>query len=424
MDRLRANTLTLVASNAGTAALSFVLSALIGRVLGESGLGVYAAALAWTFPLSIIADAGMATLLTREVAADVRLGPAYLRATAPARMLFGGGLALLLIVAASLLSSSGDVVRGIQIAAPLVATAPIYGAFTALFRAQRVMWPIAALNLGMLAAQVTLTALVFVAGGGVLLALAVNTLTSTGQMLAAWGLYRRRFAPSEASAAASPVPGTLALLRQAWPFALAAILAALHIRLSVILLERFTDTATTGIYAAAARFIEGGTMVTRAYFDALFPALAAVAWMSSARADLFRRARSVMLLLGGGFALGGVLLGPALITLVYGPTFEAAGSVLQIAALGLLPATLKSGYLLYGYATGREALANSVVAGTLLLRLVMSVVLIPAGGAVGAALAGLTVELSAYLVLALALRRDMAESKRGPSLGRSPHGTR
>ncbi|MBC8172002.1 MAG: oligosaccharide flippase family protein, partial [Anaerolineae bacterium] len=68
MSRLASNTLTLLTGNAGSAMLSLLLSVLIGRALGKDGLGVYAAALAWVYPVALLADAGLSTLITRDLA--------------------------------------------------------------------------------------------------------------------------------------------------------------------------------------------------------------------------------------------------------------------------------------------------------------------------------------------------------------------
>ncbi|HLV35792.1 MAG TPA: oligosaccharide flippase family protein, partial [Spirillospora sp.] len=192
-SRLSRNTLTLLVSNGGGALLSFALSVLIGRALGEDGLGVYAAALAWVFPLWLLAEFGFETLITREVAQNPTAAPDYLRAAAIARLTLGGGLMLLLLLAAPFITDDAVLAQGLRIAAPLIVVGPFASAFSAVFRAHRVMWPVAALNIGMLALQLPLTALVLVQGGGVLAALAVNTLTSAGQLVAAWAIYRVRF---------------------------------------------------------------------------------------------------------------------------------------------------------------------------------------------------------------------------------------
>ncbi len=269
-SRLSRNTLTLLTSNVGSAILSFLLSVLIGRALGGDGLGVYAAALAWVFPLSLAAEFGLSTLITRDVAQNPDTAEAYLHATTIPRLWLGGTLTLLLFLVAPLLSSDPAIVAGLRISAPLILILPFFGAFTAVFRAHQIMWPIPPLNLGMLVIQVTLTAIVFLTGGGVLLALAVNTLTSAGQLAAAWAIYHFRFRRPSASKNV-PALQVKALLRRAWPFALAAVLAALQTRAGTILLEQLAPTIQVGYYAAATRFVEAARMIPNALFGALVP---------------------------------------------------------------------------------------------------------------------------------------------------------
>jgi O-antigen/teichoic acid export membrane protein len=312
-------------------------------------------------------------------------------------LLLGGGLMLVLVLVAPLLSADARVTTGIQVSAPLVLIGPLFGTYSALFRARRVMWPIAVLNVAMLAAQVALTATAIAAGGSVLAALIVNLLTSAGQLIAAWLIWRHM-----AGLLAMGSPVALApLLRRSGAFAIAGVLAALHLRIGLILLENLGGAESAGHYAAAVRFIEAANLVARAFFDALFPLLAGLAADPPALRRVFRR---TLLGLSGAGLLGTITLiaaTPALIAVTYGPAFTAAGPVLVVAALALVPGLLKSAQTLYWYARGREGFVNAVTLGALLLRVVLSLWLIPGYGAVGAAWANLAVEIVSAAVLLL-----------------------
>jgi O-antigen/teichoic acid export membrane protein len=398
INRLSRNTITLLTSNVGSAALSFILSVLIGRVLKQEGLGVYTAALAWVFPLSLIAEFGLGSLMTRDIAQNPDSADEYLRSTTSARLWLGGGLMLALVIFAPLLSDDPAVIAGLRISAPLIVILPFFGAFTAIFRAKQAMWPIPPLNLGMLVAQVVLTIAVFLAGGGVLAALVVNTLTSAGQLVAAWAVWRWKFYTPMRARHVAPLQ-IIVLLRRAWPFALAAVLAALQTRAGTILLEKLTDTAQVGYYAAGTRFVEAARMIPNALFGALFPALAALAAQQEALQRTFRK---VMLGLGGfGFALGtGFLLFAApIMNLTYGAVFEPAIPVLQIAMWSLLPGLLRAGRTLYWYAQGREQFTNIVTGVALVVQIILSLWLIPLHGASGAAIVSLVTETLALLLL-------------------------
>lgn len=194
--RLSRHTLLLMLNNVGSAALSFALSVLIGRVLGRDGLGAYAAVIAWMFPLGLIAEFGLNTLMTREVAKHPEHAAAYLRAVLRLYAVFGAAVMVALWVCAPLLAHDPAVVDGLRLSAPLLVIAPSFGAFTALFRGVGNMTPIPLLNIGMWLAQLILTALAFAFGGGFFAALVVNVATSAGQLAAAWGVYRRTPPPS------------------------------------------------------------------------------------------------------------------------------------------------------------------------------------------------------------------------------------
>ncbi|MBZ0287587.1 MAG: oligosaccharide flippase family protein, partial [Anaerolineae bacterium] len=124
---LARNTITLLTSNVGGAALSFILSVLIGRVLKQDGLGVYTAALAWVFPLSLIAEFGLGSLMTRDIAQAPDSADDYLRSTTLARLWIGGALTLALVIFAPALSSDPTVIAGLRISAPLIVILPFFG---------------------------------------------------------------------------------------------------------------------------------------------------------------------------------------------------------------------------------------------------------------------------------------------------------
>lgn len=405
-SRLSRNTFALLVSNAGSNLLSLVLQALIARVLGKDGLGAYATALAWITPLSLLAEFGLGTLITRDVAQDAETAAEYLRATTVVRMWLGGGLVLLLVFAAPLLSSDPNVVRGLQISAPLIVINPFFGAFTAVFRARQVMAPITWLNLGMLVAQVGLTVLVFAAGGDIIAAFIVNTATSAGQFVAAWGVWRWRFKQVAVDGAkhVSPIPKipVLPLLRRAFPFAVAAVLAALQTRVGTILLEHLTDTGNVGYYAAATRFVEAGrNLIPNALFGALFPALAALAANTPELRQLFRRMMLLLTAYSVALGVGVSLLGFWIMTLIYGASFSPAVPVLQLAMWSLLPSLLRAGQTLYWYAQGREQFVNWVTGVTLVLQVPLSLWLIPQYGAIGVAVVSLVIESVAFVLLVI-----------------------
>jgi O-antigen/teichoic acid export membrane protein len=325
---------------------------------------------------------------------------------------------LALVLAAPFLSDDASVVQGIQISAPLVLIAPFYGAFTAIFRAYRIMWPIVWLNLGMLLAQVIFTALVFLGGGDVIAALVVNVVTSAAQLAAAWAVWRWKFQQMSEAGLATTIGMSMGnILRRAWPFALAGILAAVQLRFSVILLERLARAGEVGYYAAAIRFIEAGRMIPNALFGALFPILAALAAQPQMMSATFRRVMLGLTIFGAALGVIVTLLAPVIITLTYGEEFLPAAPVLQIAMWTLLPSLLRSGRTLYWYALEQEQFVNVVTVVTLVLQIALGLWLIPMYGAVGAAAVNLVIEGAAFAWLMWPMRRVGREEKENALAG-------
>lgn len=393
-QRLSQNTLALLFSNGGSAILSFVLSVLIGRLLGEEGLGIYASTLAWIFPLSLVTEFGLGTLITRDIAQNPDDAHAYLRASVMARLTIGGGLCLLIWIVAPYLSQDTLVVQGLRLSAPLIVILPFYSSFTAIFRAREIMHPIAWLNLGMLVSQVTLTAIALYLGGDILDILAINVATSAVQLLSAWLVYRRWF-----YRASGKIINVMPLLKASVPFAIAAILAAVQARSSIILLEQFTTTQDVGYYVAASRFVEAGRMLPHAFFDALFPLLAGLATAPEQLKRLFNRVVIGLAIFGVLFGLGMIFASQVLVIWVYGANFAPAVPLLIILSWGLLPMLLKGSRTLYWYANGEENFVNIITAIITVIQIFLAIWIIPHYGAMGAVVVVIIAEISAVILL-------------------------
>ena len=391
MRSVSKNTLYLLIGNVGGTGLAFLLSLLIGRGLGVEALGVYSAVLAWVFSLSMLVDFGISSLFTRDLAQNPDKIPAYLQTGIRQRWLFGGCLIAFLLIAASFLSDNPAVVLGLRISAPLLLIENLFGLYTAIFRAQARMLIIAILNIGMLLVQVVLSILLL--SQGILALLAVNMLTSLGRLGLGWFLSTR--------AKNSETIALNNLLRWAWPFALAGLLAVAQQRMGILMLERLSDLQEVGNFAAVSRFLEAGRMIPNAFFGALFPALASLATNSESLNRYFLRVIAALSAYGGFVAITGFFLAMPILSLSYGDSFLSAELLLKLALFSLLPSLLRSGRTLYCYARGQESFVNTVSLVSLILQFALSFWLIPRLGALGLVLALLIVETIGLLLLYL-----------------------
>jgi O-antigen/teichoic acid export membrane protein len=385
------------------AILSFVLALIIGRGWGQIGLGVYTAALAWMTPLSLITEAGLGTLFVRDLARHPDQTAAYVQTAIRQRVMVGGGLALCLSLGASFISDDVMIQHGIRYSAPLIMILPLYATFTALLRLQGRMTLVAALNIGMLAVQVSLTALLWHAQAAFEAILLVNTLTSGGQCaLAAW-LTQEAWEGSKHTGLVHHTHTERMrvkdLMELGLPFAMAAVIAALQMRLIVIMLEQTTTAAEVGLYAAAFKGVEIARLLALAVFDALFPMLSSLA---ADRAKMQRLFMTMCLVLTFGALVGTLLLtalAPLLIPLLYGEAFVSAVPLLQILAWGMPLLVLRQSRILYGYALGAEQRVNVLMLLGVIGQMIAAFVLIPSYGVMGAAWTFIIGEVWGALVL-------------------------
>ena len=189
------------------------------------------------------------------------------------------------------------------------------------------------------------------------------------------------------------------LIVAARPLALAGILGAFQMRASILILAYLKGGQALGWYAAANRFVETGKQLPGAFYNAVLPALAALAANTDQKENLqntFRRARSGLLayaLLASG---GAFFLGELVITLTYGSPYRPATATLQILILSLIPATQNSIMIVYLYAHHDEKFVNLIITAGITINLIFCFWLIPAWGATGTALALLLAESVIY----------------------------
>lgn len=403
------NALVLLVSSGGGAVLSFVLTALIARTFRPEGLGAYSAVLAWVYPLTLVAEWGVGTWLLRALGSTPTQQDALVRGAVRVRLLLSGGACVLLVIFAPLLFDNALLVTGARLAAPLLLIQPLFSTYSAVFRAHEAFALVAWLNVGMLGAQVALTAGYLAWGGDLVGVFALNTLTSLGQLGVAWGVYRARYRPADVQ---KPV-ALRVILRESTPYAGASVLAAVQLRIGILCLGRFATLEIVGYYVASLRFLEVVRLVAMAGYDVLF---ARVVNMDdpAARARLFRLGVWVCVAGGGAATLGMAGLAPVLLGVVYGAGYAGAVGVLVLMAVGVVPSLLRGLLNVFAYAGGRAWRAN-VAFGVWLLVFAISVGVIasvtPLTGEV-IALASLVADVCAVAVLSRGdpLGRPSAES--------------
>lgn len=399
MQRLSQNTLILLVNNLATAVLAFGLSILISRGLGDTAFGHYAAIMAWVLPLTLLADFGLNTLITREVARHRATAQAYLRHTHPLRLVVGSAVVGGVWVLAPVLSNEPLVVSGLRIAIVVALIDAFFGSYTAIFRAWERFWPVLVFNTGYLTLQVLSVGAVILLNGDIVAIMVVIVGADVVQLGCTWLLWRRW--RNDYSSPSPILADIRTLITQTSPFVIAGVLAMLQMRVMIILLDQLVAAAAVGWYAAAFRLVEAARLPPNALFVALFPRLTALVQQPTQFNRLLRWGMAGLVVYGVSFGSAMLMLSNRLIHLLFGGEFAPAAAILNVLAWALLPGLLRGLFTLYHYAYGAERWVNRCLLLGFLSQMIAGLVLVPRYGVAAAGWAVIIGESSIVLCLAL-----------------------
>jgi O-antigen/teichoic acid export membrane protein len=395
------------------AALGVLISVLTARYLHPDDMGRYAFLVWLAGLLAIVLSLGLPTTLTRYTAEAIGAGRA---ATA------GALLKLIVSRQAMLALAAAGVTAGIALLVPapwrlpLVLTAlsvpllVLHGSVAAFLSGLQSFGGQALLGVAMLATQAGLVLLVAGLDGGVaglLLAHAVTNAAGFGVLAALASRQGRR-------SGALPAPATLDaasradVIRYARSASLLVVLdAVVWQRTEVAFLQALAPTAEVAFYALAFGIAAQVSRIPYQLSVVLFPSFPALVGGGRAAelAALHATAMRYFVLLGAPLAVGLAVTGPSLIRLLYGAAYDPASAVLAVFALGSLVTFAAGASPAVLHATKRQdrLLRQGLLAAA--VDLLLALLLVPAAGALGAALASVCAQaLGSLLAIRAAVR--------------------
>ncbi len=189
-----------------------------------------------------------------------------------------------------------------------------------------------------------------------------------------------------------------AMLREAWPVWISALLVTVYQKIDVVLIARWRDEAEAGIYAAAMRIVELWWSIAVIGATALLPDLMRSSQDRSRYPSVLQR--YLDLSAGAGIAAGLVMTVCAvpLIRILFGQDYAEAGGILALQTWAGVFVFLSVARARHLIAIKRRGVELWFSALGVTLNLGLNVVLIPRYGAWGAAWAGFTTQAAVALV--------------------------
>jgi len=382
-----------------TLALTFVLYALIGRVVGPATYGIFTSANALAGILTFFVLFGFSDLLSREVAADAEKG---LKSTVTFLFIETVNCLIVLLCLWPIATALGFEGSELIVCYLVVAAGggrctkqTLRAAFRGLgkFRSETIAVSTERLALFLCSSTVLLltNSLVWVVGTMALVRV-VDTIY--------WLLYLKRKESLSSPVTLQEIGRSFAM---AYPFAISGVLWILYYQVDILMLKTLSSEQQVGFYGAAYSLLEIFSALPRVIFAVSFPKLTRC--YARSPAQLPQQIKQTALLLLSVVLPFIVIAGFAqtlLITLTYGNSYLPAVSALALLlpSLGMKMFASLGSYVFQ--ATRREKLLPFVLLATVCLNIAVNAMLIPQLGAVGAALATLLSEL-AFAMIGLVL---------------------
>ncbi len=273
--RVARNSLVPLGANLIGRATAIVMAVVMARTLGAAGTGLYAVAVNLWLYASIIADFGLGTWLTREVARRPDEARQAVSDALGLRLLLSGlalpALLLAALIAGYVQGGAPDVTLLVTVALLGMGLLPgaLSAAGSALFNAHEEMIFPAAVQLAGAALTTAAGATALLLGFDLIalgwVSLATNLLTAAVFVVAT----RRRFFPLRATL--HPARHRR-LAREAWPLMLNSLLNNVFFRFDVQVLQS-KGSAVVGYYTNAYKVIDAAGAVPSSFILALFPLL-------------------------------------------------------------------------------------------------------------------------------------------------------
>jgi O-antigen/teichoic acid export membrane protein len=375
--------------------VAFAATIYLARTLGPSLYGVIGFATAVLLYLSRVADFGIDLTGAREIAAD----PTRLESLAPSvitmRLLIAAGLVVVTSTLALLLLPSPD---GTVLAVYAVTLLAVAGGTRWIFYGLERGTAIAVTRT---CGEVVMAGLVvlFVHGPSDVVRAPIAQVagdTAAAVLLALW-LTRRGYKLSLGLDWQMAAP----VFRRALPLVLAALLGLVIYNSDLIFLRAFSGTRTVGYYAAAYSLISLLVNLGLSYRVSLLPSLTRLVAHSAQQRELYSAAMAHVFAIAIPLGLGGFLLAPQIIGIVFGPAYAEAVPALQLLIWTVPLCLLRDVPSAALLAMAREDQFFRLTAWGAAINVGLNLLLIPRFGMIGAAIATVTTEI-VRLCLALA----------------------
>jgi len=397
--RVARNTIFLGITDVANKLMMFVFYLIAARHLGVQQFGVLSFALAFVTMLAVFTDLGIGAVTAREIARDRTVAQRYVRNAVSIKAIASLLVIGLIVVSVRFLGYPASTVRVVGICSLFV----IESAFTLylgfVFQGFE--------HMEFTAFSRILQTLVLIAGA-VILSRGPASAERYALLYAGAGLVSAAFAWLAVSIGfvkpgfSFDIGEWKRMLRQALPVGMAAAFAMFYYWNGSTLLSKLSGDAAVGIYSAPFRLVMGLGLVGWSFSGALYPVMSRLFTTDPIRLTrLTELALKYMLMLVLPIGVLGMVLARPAIPLVFGSSYLPSVPVFRVLVWWIAAACLNSLLGNYFLSVDRARVVTIQTGVALPVSILANLILIPAMGALGAALAIVVAETGSLVYLAV-----------------------
>jgi O-antigen/teichoic acid export membrane protein len=365
--------------------LALVVSVTLARILGVDFYGIFVFGFAFPNWFLLLLDLGINSVITIHVAADHEKAAEYLTHVTVLRIpLFIMTLAALWV--ALQFAIPDPFVREVTlILGASSAFGQFAGTFSTIFRAfERLEYVALVTILTQVLTTAAVLLLLFLGFDLIPIAVVYLLVSVVVTIITMWFCYRN-FAWF---ARGVRRPLLIQIVREALPFGVSSVTATLLYTAGPVLLTLLADPIQTGIFNAAFALTNALAFPLSLYYLTVLPTMSRFYSHAPDMLELtLRKSHKLFFILGLPVAFGGLFYRESILTLIYGFQFASSGASFGILVLTLAIETATLGVGTALAASGRQPINLTIGILEVALILGLSILLIPALGPVGAAIA-------------------------------------
>ena len=377
--------------------LTLILVVVISRQLGDVGLGKYSFAFSFASIFLLLADFGLPTLITKEIAKNRESSNEHLTKTFTLKFILNLMTIAITILSIAVLKKDKETILLVSIAAIAMFFYNFGGIFRSIFQAYESMKYEVISKIAERIIASTIGIYLLLKGYGIFSLFIVLAISNFAYYVLMHYFTLTRISKISFS---FDFKYWKKIITDSFPFWLTLIFVSFYVRVDTIMLGFMKDYATTGWYSAAYRIIDVFVRILFLPVIAVFPALSKFHKLSLDKTRiLYEKSFYYMLVFSIPIVIGLVVLSRKIILAVYGNQFVNSAIALQILGFSLFFTSLNylMGYLLNS--VDRQKLFTITTGISTIINIILNLILIPLYSYVGAGAATVASELLNFSML-------------------------